>query len=214
MVKFRKSLFVFALIATIIIFIGGVFLGYYMDNFRVDDLDTILKQSELDTESFFVENYFSDVFGLDDCNIANTRFNDYSEKLVYIGNILTKYDKTKLFKARDYEILRRRYFLLELKTYVLIKDMKDKCGLDSFYTILFFYDPDDEDSLRQGYTLDKVVLRKNNLYIFSIDRTFQEPFINTVKQYYNISKSPTIILDYNIKNEGFISYAEINEILS
>lgn len=213
MVNHNKSIFLFALVITLIIFIFGFVLGQYMDNFRVNDVDLILKQSELDTESLFVENYFSDVFGLNDCQVAGSRFKDYSDKLAYIGNTLTSYENKKMFNKEDYELLRRRYFLLELRTYSLIKNLKDKCGLSNFNTILFFYDPNHEESLKQGSALDKVVLNNKNLYVFSIDRTFDEPFINLVKEHYNITTSPMIILNYDIKKEGFISSGEIKELL-
>jgi len=213
MVNHNKSIFLFALVATLIIFAFGFVLGQYMDNFRVNDIDLILKQSELDTESLFVENYFSDVFGLNDCKVANSRFKDYSDKLVYIGNTLTGYDNKRMFNKEDYELLKRRYFLLELRTYSLIKNLKDKCGWNDFDTVLYFYDPNQEESLKQGSALDKVVLNNKDLYVFSIDRTFDESFINLVKEHYNITASPTIILNYEIKKQGFISSGEIKEIL-
>ena len=213
MVKNKKSIFLFVLGITIMIFVFGFVLGYYMDNFRVNNIDFILKQSELDTESLFVENYFSDIFGLDDCEVASSRLKDYSDKLAYIGNTLTNYENKKMFNKEDYDLLRRRYFLLELRTYALIKNLKDSCGNEDFDTILFFYDPEQADSSKQGYALDKVVLNNNKLYVFSIDRTFDELLINTVKDYYNITISPAIVLNYEFKNEGFVSSGEINELL-
>ena len=67
--------------------------------------------------------------------------------------------------------------------------------------------------MKQGSALDKVVLNNKDLYVFSIDRTFDESFINLVKEHYNITASPTIILNYEIKKQGFISSGEIKEIL-
>src|SRR3989344_341657 len=213
MVTHNKSIFLFALVITLIIFAFGFVLGQYMDNFRVNDVDLILKQSELDTESLIVENYFSDVFGLNDCKVASSRFKYYSDKLAYVGNTLTGYENKRMFNKEDYELLKRRYFLLELRTYSLIKNLKDKCGFNNFDTILFFYDPNSEESLKQGSALDKVVLNNKDLYVFSIDRTFDESLINIVEEYYNITTSPTIILNYDIKKQGFISSGEIKEIL-
>jgi len=63
--------------------------------------------------------------------------------------------------------------------------------------------------LRQGYVLDSMVNRNQNITVFSIDREFKEPLLDTVKRHYNVTKGPTIIVNFDKKFEGFTPEAEI-----
>ena len=95
------------------------------------------------------------------------------------------------------------------KTYNILRKLKGDCNLD-YDLILFFYDLSDTDSKRQGYVLD--ALSENKTYdfrIFSLDRSFSEdPLLEVVKTYYNITMSPTLVINEN-KTDGFIPIDEI-----
>ena len=95
------------------------------------------------------------------------------------------------------------------KTYNILRKLKGDCNLD-YDLILFFYDLSDTDSKRQGYVLD--ALSENKTYdfrIFSLDRSFSEdPLLEVVKKYYNITMSPTLVINEN-KTDGFTPIDEI-----
>ena len=118
-----------------------------------------------------------------------------------------------MFNKGYYEELRREYFLLEMRTYTFLYQLKEECGYN-INLILFFYDIDDSDSERQGYVLDSLARGNKDLHIFSFDREFEnDAAINTFRSHYNITKSPSLIINNDIKKEGFISLGELIEIL-
>lgn len=211
--RFRKDIFISALIIAIFIFGIGFFLGYIQDKFRINEGLEILRTSELDSESFTVEKEFFDVFGSQDCELQEQRLKKLTEDLGEIGSTLAGYDAKKLIGTKDYNYLKRKYFILELKTYSFNKQVSENCNDHKTKTILFFYDVENnEESLRQGYVLDVLVKQDQDVRIFSIDRQFRDDLIlSSIKKFYGITQSPTLILNYQDKIEGFISEGELKE---
>jgi len=207
--KIRKDVFISTFIIVIGIFVLGLYLGSKLDSYRIDDLKAQIGKSELDAESFIIEMSFVDSFSENKCEILKPIINELSSELGEIGKTLTKYDSKGIFDKNEYNILKRRYFILEIRAYTLRKELKEKCGEDN-NVILYFYDVNNnEESLRQGYVLDSMVNRNQNITVFSIDREFKEPLLDTVKRHYNVTKGPTIIINFDRKFEGFTPEAEI-----
>ena len=207
--KIRKDVFISTFIIVAGIFVLGLYLGSKLDSYRIDDLKMQIGKSELDAESFIIEMGFVDSFSENKCVIVKPIIDELSGELGEIGKTLTKYDERGIFDKNEYDILKRRYFILEIKAYTLRKELKEECDEDK-NVILYFYDiNNNEESLRQGYVLDSMVNRNQDITVFSIDREFKEPLLETVKRHYNVTKGPTIILNFNKKFEGFTSEAEI-----
>jgi hypothetical protein len=209
--KIRKNIFVSTLIIVIGIFLIGLFLGGELEKYRIDDLNSAISKSELDTEGIIVESEFIDTFAENDCNLINPLINTLSKELGDIGKTLTEYDAKGNFNKKEYDVLKRKYFLLEIKAYTLRKQVSDKCD-NKGNVLLFFYDVDnDEESIRQGYVLDLIVRKNENVTVFSIDREFEDPLLDTVKRYFGVEKGPAVIVNFKDKFEGFTPEIVLNE---
>lgn len=215
MVSVPKSIFWTSLILTILIFGAGLLLGAYLDNLRSSNVYEDLRSNELDTESYLIEQSFWDTFEGDDCEFSEDRLNSISQELANLGQSLSSYEKKSLFEDNEYKYLARRYFLLEIKGYILFNQLKENCNIDND-VILYFYNPDDSESQRQGYVLDKIVEASNGtIDVFSINKNYEgDESINTLIVYYNVTIAPTIIVNGDVKKEGFISYPELEGILN
>ena len=207
-----KRLFFISLVITVLIFLAGLLVGISLDDTRISDLVTTLNQNELNRESYLVEQDFINNLGGSLCELSNPRINTLSTELAKLGQLLTKYESKGFLRNQDYNYLKRKYFLLEIKTYTLFTSLKKECNYD-FNTILFFYDSEHQKSLNQGYILDSLVQSQKNLHIFSFDQLFNEPALETVKIHYNITTSPSLIINDNIKKEGLISLEELRTLL-
>lgn len=200
-INYKKFLLI-SLGFSIIVFVAGLLLGIGLDTTKVNDLVLNINQNELNTESYFVEKEFVSTFGGDKCSLSNPRVAALSEEIVKIGRLLTRYETTNVFKESEFNYLKRKYSLLEIRAYSLFTSLKQECNYN-YTTILFFYDKNQDNSLRQGSVLDALVNIKKNTNIFSFDRTFEEdPTLETVKIHYNITSSPTLIINDKIKKEG------------
>ena len=197
---------------TLIIFGAGLLLGLYLDNIRSNEVYDELRNYVLNTESYLVEQAFWDAFDINDCSIAEKRLNFISAELVELGYYLNSYETKSIFKDKEFKYLAQRYFLLEIKGYILVNQLKEDCDLQND-VILYFYMPDDSTSELQGYVLDNLVQASNGtLDVFSINKDFDDPAIESLTIYYNITSSPTLVINGKVK-EGYTNYLGIQKIL-
>lgn len=198
-----KKFLLLSLGISVMIFTAGLLLGISLDDTKTSDIISNINQNELNSESYNVEKDFLNVFGGDKCTLSNPRLNDLSEESAKIGRLLTKYESTNTLKNPEFNYLKRKYTLLEIKTYTLFTSLKKECNYN-YTTILFFYDNNDDTSTRQGYVLDTLVKISQNIHIFSFDRNFNDPALETLKIHYNITQSPSLIINNREKKEGLI----------
>ena len=215
MVKtFPTNIFWTTLLITIVVFLGGLLLGWSVDGLRSGEVLDGLEWTALDTESYLVEQSFWDSLEGDDCAFAEPRLNSLSSQLTELGQYLTSYEKKSLFADDEFVYLTRRYFILEIQAYVLYTDLRENCGVDHD-VILYFYGTDDSASETQGYVLDRVVSNsEGSVDIFSINKDFEgDAAVDTLLLYYNVTQSPTMIVNGETKVEGYTSYQEILDVL-
>ena len=215
MVKvFRKDMLITAFLIAFFIFLLGFYVGKLFDSFRLTNGDDMILGIQLDTDSFVTEKEFFTTFAVQDCPLLDNRMQKLGENLGEIGRAITKYDTRSVSDSDLYNQLKRKYFLLELRAYTLRKEMLDSCNSNGSNVILFFYNTENnQDSLNQGYALDSLVSDLKNTTVFSIDSDFEEPALSSLKAYYNITKAPTLVLNYEKKVEGYISEEGITNLL-
>ncbi len=195
----------------VFIFLAGLYVGTFFDSSRIVDVNEILIKAQMDTDSLVTENDFFNTFAVTDCNLLNNRMNYLGERLGEIGRTLSRYDAKNMMSKQEYDILKEKYFLLELKVYNLKKRTSDLCTADIQPTVLFFYNTkNNQESLNQGYALDSIVKNNKEISIFSFDVDFNNSAVRSLIFYYNVTSIPTIVVNFNDKHEGFISEREIN----
>lgn len=209
MVNFRKDIFITALIIAIALFLLGFYFAKIWDDLRVKQINQGIKDSTLDTMGILIEQEFLKQFNVSGCEFSENRLAGISKNLYELGQKLMEYEKKGLLNKKEYEDLRREYFLVEVRAYTQFMDFIKKCD-SNLNVILFFYNVDEDISKKQGYALDAVIERKDKkIRVFSIDDEFYDPTLETVKSFYNITQVPTIVINNNIKKEGFVSIAEL-----
>ena len=207
----KRTMLLISLLLSMLVFFSGFLLGSGLDNARINDVVKELERNELQRENYVTEQRFLELFAGENCELVPVGLGDLSKNLAETGKILTDYEARGIFNEKEYKELKERYFLSEIKLYVLLKELKNNCNLDTT-VILFFYDQNDRKSIEQGYVLDNIVRRLQNITVLSIDReSSSSPSVKTVMNYYNITSSPTIIVNFNKKIEGF---TEIDKIIN
>ena len=210
MVNYKKFLAI-SLGISIIVFTAGLLLGISLDETKVNDLLVNINQNELNTESYLVEKEFLTTFGGDKCSLSGPRVDALSEEIGSIGISLASYESTNVINTNEFNYLKKRYSLLEIKAYSLFTSLKRECNYN-YTTIIFFYDINQDASIRQGKVLDALVNLNQNAHIFSFDRQFEEPTLETLKIHYNVTISPTLVINNKIKNEGLINLEDLMQL--
>ncbi len=214
MTRFRKDMLVSALIIAIAIFLIGLYLGYKLDNFRIDDATKLLNREGLDSESFEVQEKFFSLFAEKKCSFNKMQVAALGKQLAEMGRTLARYDAKKMTGKQSYNDLKRKYFISELRFYNLKKQLDINCGMKN-QVVLFFYDiQKNQDSLRQGYVLDVIGKEFNDLVVLSFDKDFDEGAVKVLIEFYGIKEVPAIVVNYKKKFEGFVSEGELRAILN
>ena len=211
--KKHKNIFLTSLLLTILIFIAGILLNYGMDFVRINVISDVMISHELSTESYVMEQEFINMFGGARCDVMNKRIASLKEEIRQVGADLGSYSRFSFFKKKDFDYLKRKYFLLELEFLNHIQKLNTECG-QSFVPILFFYEIDQDDSERQGFILQEVSKNfQDSVVVITLDKDYEdEPLVGLLASRYNVTKAPAIIIN-DFKKEGMIYDKELSNII-
>ena len=209
----KKHIFITSFVIAIGIFFIGFYFAGIWDDLRINQVNNDLMENGLDTMGIIIEQEFLSTFNATSCGITESRLSAISKNLFELGKQLLEYERKGLLKTEEYERLRRQYFLLEVRAYSNFVNFIKICDSD-LNVILYFYSIGQDLSERQGYALDAIVNREDvQIRVFSIDRDFEDPTVDVVKSFYNVTASPTIIVNNEYKKTGFVSIPEILELV-
>ncbi|MEM4263662.1 MAG: hypothetical protein QW666_02080 [Candidatus Woesearchaeota archaeon] len=204
------SIILNSFILTCMIFAAGILLNYGLDFIRFDAINKVMSSHELSTQSYLLEQEMLDLFGGKRCEALDVRISDLKEEIRQVGVDLGSYAKFSFFKKKDFDYLKRKYFLLELNFFTLVEKYNAECG-QKIIPILYFYEIDQDESERQGFILEDVAKSfDRQVVVLTLDKEYKdEPLVTLLAQMFNVTKAPTIIFN-GIKKEGLTYTGELN----
>src|SRR3972149_861858 len=172
-----------SLLLTVLIFIIGVLLNYGLDFVRIGEIGKVMVNNEVDIAAYIVEREFMSVFGGATCDVLSERLSVLRMELQDVGKDLASYSSHSWFNKKDFDYLKRKYFLLELQFYALVNQMNAQCE-DPVIPILFFYQVDDVVSERQGFVLEDISKAyEPRVFTLAIDKDYHdEPLVVLLTQ--------------------------------
>ncbi len=208
-----KYVGIFAL--TALIFILGIFLGNYLAHSRLGELEKA--QEELTAQIMGLELKDALLKYRDVCSLT---WQEIWEEKVETGEKMEKLE-VRLGKNNP-DVLRQKeiYELIEIRTLLLLKEIKEKCNED-FEIILYFYTNDKDDTRgswrqceSQGYVLDALYQKyPDKISIFAFDINTRNPATDILQQLYNITKVPSLIIKEKLYTE-YMNFAALAELLT
>src|SRR3990167_5872084 len=138
-----------AFVITAVIFGTAIFVSNILSQKKLEDVRAIENRVALDILSS--ETQFA-LLEETSCRDIGPGF--LSKELGSLGEKLTYAENQTGFDNENLEYLKRSYFLLEIKDYLLMKRLATKCGIEPTF-ILYFYSTKDacENCERMGYVL-------------------------------------------------------------
>jgi len=144
---------------------------------------------------------------------ANESFDRISRDLGFQGRIIDDLER-KLGKNNENVLFRKKFYtLIELEHFEFVKLLNERCNLE-IQTILFFYSnsgPNLELSEEVGKLLDVVHNRNENLMIYSFDIDLGSYLTEKLKEKYMVDKSPTLIINEEVKVENPQNISDIEK---
>lgn len=207
--RYARYSFFAAVVAIFVAFTVGVVAGNLYASEKMTRLNSAVQDTELMAQSYVLQQELSR-FAVDNCAFLQARLDELSSQLASLGRRLVSQESSDI-SADEFGLLKRRYHLLEVRAYILLKDLKDSCGY-SKPVILYFYSPNDSLSREQGLVLDAVV-REHNATVFSIEYGYSDD-LSYVENYYRVSATPFIVVDYDSVKQGLVPYEGVISLIS
>ncbi|KKR30511.1 MAG: hypothetical protein A3C62_02520 [Candidatus Zambryskibacteria bacterium RIFCSPHIGHO2_02_FULL_39_16] len=207
MVDSRK--YIIAFVITTVIFGTAIFVSNLLNQKKLEDVRSIENRVALDILSS--ETQFA-LLEETSCRDIGPGF--LSKELGSLGEKLSYAENQTEFNTEDIEYLKRFYFLLEIKDYLLMKRLMKKCSIEPTF-ILYFYSTKDacEDCERVGYVLTALRDKYPDLRVYSFDYHFDVEAINTLVSIYKVKPDLPALIINGETYYGFHSVEELEEIV-
>lgn len=198
--------YIIVLFITSSIFISGLWLSNYFSNKKIDQLKSIESSISLDLMSSETQFSLLEELSCKDVSttVLSSELNSLADKISYSENNIG-------IKNIDVISLKKSYSLLEIKDYLLMKKITDRCG-QKYIFILYFYKNDNCDACtKQGYVLTDLRQSYPNLRVYSFDYNLDISAIRAMKSIYKVPDNlPAIVINGKVYS-GFKTVEEIEK---
>ena len=205
----KKKFFVIKRITFCIALLLMFFFGYFFGTTQNYFLETNIVREENEIIDLTKKIEFFESFGVQNCE--EEILDILSNQMYEFGVNLNNFENENKDKFDDrYLLLKKKYTSLQIIILSLFKNFEEKCDIEKD-VIIFFFDESDL-SKKQGQVLDKVQL-ENNILILPMHYNYSSDF-DFFYNFFNVEKTPSLIINFNLSKNGFLEKNEILEILS
>lgn len=202
-----KSALLKTLALTVLIFAIGLSIGVLLDNLRLQEVkDRTTEIDNLWNDARLLQSYiqrFSDGNSTSYCDFLLEENLKAGDEIYKEGTMIEEYEKTNRFTP-TFELEKERYALLDLQFWLNSIDLKKVCNA-TYSTVIYFYSQYNK-TVEQGFQDSVLWNLKQKCGSEIVYITF--PFdmgiitIDVIKNIYNISKIPAILI-----NESLVIYS-------
>lgn len=185
----KKYVIVFFITSTI--FIVGLWFSNYLNNKKIDQLKSI--QSTISLDLMSSETQFDLLQEVSCKDISNTvlssELNSLAEKITYSESTMGSDNDTVIS-------LKKSYSLLEIKDYLLMKKITERCGVKSVFILYFYKNDNCDECVKQGYVLSDLHNKYPNLRVYSFDYNLDLSAIKAMISIYKVPDTvPAIVIN-------------------
>ena len=208
--KIETKKYVLAFIITAMVFFGALIMSNKFSEKRLIEVKSIENKIALDilsSETQFALLKESSCKAIDHSTAFSEELNSLSQKLAYMEETLgdTNAEVTSLKKY---------YSLLQIKDYLLVAQVKEKCGVKPI-TIIYFYSNkgDCADCKKEGYVLTKLREEYPELRIYSFDYNLDLSAVKTMKSIQGVKNTLPALVIWDEPYYGFKSPEDVEKII-
>ncbi|HLC33144.1 MAG TPA: hypothetical protein VJJ82_04925 [Candidatus Nanoarchaeia archaeon] len=192
----------------VVVFALGVVFGNSWNSADASEAGKLLQSSELDAESFRVEQELFNSFE-SNCDLAKTRLGVLSNDLARLGKVLgAKNAREQL--GSEYDFHKKKFHLMQIRTYILEKKLSSDCA-GSGNVILYYFSQDDPASEEEGTVLDLLVA-EYPLHVFAIEYNYAKE-LKFLEEYYQVNNTPTLVVNFKEVLSGPVSKEQLVPLL-
>jgi hypothetical protein len=197
--------FPFLVVMFVAVFAAGFLSGYFLE--RTGMLYTRSEIEELrdEVENMQIQELF--VSGKHvDCNLLASAMGSHS---YHLWDLVNRLRSTRPETEEFYEMKRQADFL-SLKAWILAKGIRESCWGD-ILPVLYIYSVNCPECEEQDRVLQSIKNSHQGVLVYAIDYYLDEPSIRLVRDAYNVTSTPSIIIDNRLY--GKLDMEELEEIV-
>ncbi len=201
--SFKKYIAVFFI--TFLLFVTAIYLSNFFGDKKVAELRNI--QDKISMDILSSETQYALLSELSCKNVTNSVLSD---ELNSLGAKL-EWSENNLGNTQEVAYLKKYYSLLEIKDYLLMKKIADRCK-QHYAFILYFYTNAENctECKREGAVLSRLKEEYPELRVYSFDFSTELSAVETMLKIFKIedTKLPALVLDDEVLT-GFHSLEEL-----
>ncbi len=206
----KKSRYIYTFIITLAIFFFSIWLSNTFNNKKVQSLRDLESRINLDILS--VETRFS-LLQKTSCEhvVNNSKDNEigFNEDLNTVALKIKSLENQLGYENDDVIALKKYYSLLQIKDYLLAKEFHDRCKI-STVSILYFYDTECTECVKQSIILDKIISDYPEIRVYYLDKKTYNPALETLSSVFKVKETPTLV----INEKTYTGFQDISKIES
>ena len=204
----RKYLWAFLITAAI--FLGMTFVSNYLDNRRIDEIKSI--QDSISMNILSSETQF-DLLKETPCDdLGNSSL---SQELDTLGQEVSYLESTRGESDAQVMALKQEYALLEIKDFILMQTMSDKCSAVKPVFVLYFYSNagDCPSCSDMGAVLTALREDYPGVRVYSFDYNSPVSAVETLKNIYDVRAQFPALVIHNKPTYGLKSLSDIETLM-
>lgn len=210
--KIKKRRYVIALIITLLVFFFGAMFGILMEGQRIQYIKEKADEQKLDYMNLQFQYEFINQLREDaNCPLFIKTLNTNIEDLEETRARLSTYGSDAWVSKKEFDSLYNEYILSQLNYWLLAKDARDLCELETA-RILYFFSNDKECASCEEQAFILTYLKNklgDRLLNFALNAQFRDnQALGLVMDVYSVTTFPTLIIEGE-KFEGLVSKQEI-----
>jgi len=191
----RKYVLVF--IITAMLFIIAGYTSNFFNGKKINELKSI--QDKISVDILSAETQFSLLEELSCKDVSNSVL---SQELASLAEKIA-YGETNIGKSDEIVGLKKYYSLLEIKDYLLMKKISERCGTKSAFALYFYSNKEDcQDCEKQSIALTALRAKYPELRVYSFDYNLEMSAITAMISIYKVSNNlPAIVINGKVYND-------------
>ncbi|MFB6193412.1 MAG: hypothetical protein ABEK00_04115 [Candidatus Nanohaloarchaea archaeon] len=213
-----KYRYLFAAFLTVLVFGLGFLFSTMMDGQRIDSLQSEMQKSLVELESQNLQLTYLRSEQVGSCSAMETGLTNMIKDYNQMLNRVQQYQKNSILRSEDFSQVKRRYILSGIRYWMFAGDLKEQCNYNPD-TVLFFTkslkSSDCEACRRQGQQLNLLKQKyEESFLIFSVPTSVNDGMVEVLKDQYNITEAPSLVINRDTVIEGYVSRNRIEKYLN
>ncbi len=203
MIKKQKRIFLYALLATLVIFNLGIFMGYLLESSRAGEINEFYLQAEMELLDQRIQKEALEFIDLD-CELLVQENVNFADRIFEEALLIQRFEdanrmnKEIIFQHKRYDLLRTLFWMNSIR-------IKEKCGSE-YNNVVYFYDfdnPSVEQKGKQRFFSHLLVEIKQeyggDVMLIPIAADNDLPSVDLLINAYEITELPTILINEEVK---------------